>query len=128
MKRMMKLLVGAGVMVVCMALAIAQVQSHKIISVPFTSAGSYTFATTADPMGLESVDMTFTGAAASNTFTLAYVRSNVTHTLIVQTGVMKTCVWLLPAQYYFQTNDRLTWTNSVTNAAVLTVNGAFNAK
>lgn len=130
MKNIGKLSLMALILLSCVSFVLCQAQSHKIISIPFTSTGSYTFNTTASPMGLESIDMTFTGGpVADNTFTLSYVRSNVTHTLLVQSNaVMRTCIWLLPAQYFFQTGDRLTWGNTVASPAVLTVNGSFDTK
>ena len=122
---MKKLLIILGILLAGASMVFCQSPTtpRKIITVPFHGGGQYTFNTTAQPFGLASVDMTFVGSAQSNTFTFGYIRSNVTHTLLVQTATMKTCVWLLPAPYYFQTGDRLTWTNSVTNAAVFTANG-----
>lgn len=97
--------------------------TRKVVTVPFDRYGSYTWPTLAGYAGTLSIDMTFVGAGASNTFTLSYVRSNVTHVLLVQAGnPMKSMTWYTVAPYLFQSGDRLTWTNEVSGSAVLTIN------
>ena len=122
-----RLMVTIGVLLVVVGVAVAAGVSHvrKIVTVPFNGSSTYTFATTADNPGLISLDMSFVGAAVSNTFALTYVRSGVTHKLVTESASMKSLVWYPPQAYFFQTGDILSWSNSSTNSAIMTVNIDF---
>ena len=125
MKNSRKWLAVAGALLICVTSVLCESTMRRLITVPFTTIGSYTLATTAGYLGIETVDMTVTGTALSNnTFTLSLVRGGVTHILLSQTAVStKTIVWLMPSSVYLQTNDQLVWSNSVAGAAIMTFNG-----
>lgn len=105
------------------SLAISQSSTtRKIISVSFDRYGSYTWPSIGGLPGTLSIDMTMLNPV-SNTFTLSYVRSNVTHVLLQQSAnPMQTVVWYTPSPYLFQTGDRIVWTNAVSGSSVLTIN------
>ena len=96
---------------------------RKLVAIPFAGSGTYTFATTTAGSlpGALNVDMTFIGTPAANTFTISTVRSNVTHILFTYAGTYKTVTYYVPTPYLFQTGDQLVWSNSVANAAVMTI-------
>lgn len=99
------------------------VVSRKVITVPFDRYGSYTWPTVIGYAGTLSIDMTFVGNAVSNTFTISYIRGNVTHVLMTQSSSsMKTLTWYTPAPYLFQSGDQVVWTNDVSGSAILTIN------
>lgn len=104
--------------------AIAQSStSKKIVSVNFKSTGSYTWPTTADYPSALSMDMTFNSGAYSNTFYFGYVRAGVQHDMLSYTADgTHSLVWYIPSRYFFQTGDKLVWSNSVAQNAVFTLN------
>jgi len=124
MKNTRKWLLGLVVLLACVSVGLC-VTYRKIITVPFTTSGSYTVPTTAEYGGVLHFDMTFTGAAASNTLQLTMIRSNVTHNLLTYTATYKTLVWYLPSSYLIQTGDRFQWVNSVSGPAVMTIGVDF---
>lgn len=94
----------------------------KSITVDFTTDGTYTW-NLADLASLNSIDMTFKGGKAANTFTLRYIRTGLSHDLFTYTGTnYHTVVWYPDNSYNFQNGDQFVWSNSCAGKAVLVIN------
>lgn len=105
-------------------LLFAQSSMRKILEVAFTGGtGTYTWAQTANPPILNSIDVTFVATNATpSTFTLSYTRSGTQHTMITMTNIVRTAIYYIPSGYFVKSGDRWSWTTSQTGAAVLTAN------
>lgn len=104
----------------CVAALCFAAQFRKEIRVMFTSSGSHTMGSASHVAGLVNVAMTFTNGPQLNAFSLIHTRKGIDTTLLsVDETTMESVIHYFPNPYYLHPGDILTWSNTVSDGAVI---------
>ena len=126
MKSRKRLIGLVALLALCAILGFAADQ--YIFSTPYEISGTLEIPVTqtTKPYYLTSVILQFPAASAANTFTVAYVRGDVTNTLLSATATnVASVVYYFPNRVYYKGGDTLQFSNTDSTTATLTLNAEF---